>query len=150
MPQDEYKKRKYEKDYLKFGFTDAINKRQIVSKCVICPKNLSSNALRPSRSQFHLGAKHPGPQDKFLEFFVTKDESFKRMKMVNSDAFRKYLSSEAAEALFETAYLIALAKKPHNTGRTLTKLGLLTAASLVLRKANEKELAKISLSDSTV
>ena len=84
------------------------------------PENLSNDALGPSCLQRHLRKKHPGLQNKILEFFRAKEELFKRMKIVSSDVFRKYSYAEAVEALFEIAYLIALA------------IALLKAASLVL------------------
>ena len=71
------------------------------------------------------------------------------MKIASSYAFREHSSAEAVEASFKIAYLIALAKKPHNIEETLIKLCMLKAASLVLGKANT-ELANISFSDSTV
>ena len=97
-----------------------------------------------------LREEHPGLQDKNLESFKAKEESFKRMKIVSSDAFWKYSSAEAVEASFEIAYSIALAKNLHNIGKTLIKLCMLTAASLVLGEANRKERAKIFLTDPTV
>ena len=42
------KKRKYDTNYLKFGFIEATEKGQVVPKCVICLENLSNDALRPS------------------------------------------------------------------------------------------------------
>jgi len=48
------KKRKYDKDYLKYGFIDTTVSGQIVPQCVICFENLSNDALRPSRLQRHL------------------------------------------------------------------------------------------------
>ena len=69
---------------------------------------------------------------------------------MSSDAFRKYLSAEAVEASFATAYLIVLAKKSHNIGERFMKSCMLKAASLVLVVANREELAKISFSDFTV
>ena len=144
------KKRKYDTNYLKFGFIEATEKGQVVPKCVICLENLSNDALRPSRLQRHLQAKHPGLQDKSLAFFEAKKESFKRMKIVSGETFRNSSSAETVEASFKIAYMIALAKKPHNIGETLIKPCMLTATSLVLGEANSKKLAKISLSDSTV
>ena len=68
------------------------------------------------------------------------------MKIVSSDAPRKYSSVEAVKASFEIAYSIARAKKPHNIGETSTKPCMLKAFSLVLVEVNRKKLAKISLS----
>ena len=72
------------------------------------------------------------------------------MKIVSRDVLLKYSSAEAVEASFKIACLIALAKKPHNIRKTLMKRCVLKAASLVFGDANWKELAKISISDSTV
>ena len=88
---------------------------------VQCLENLSNVALRPSRLQRHLRGKHPDLQDKNSEFFEAKEESFKRKKIVSNHAFRKYSSAEAVESSFEIAFLIALAKKPHNIKETLIK-----------------------------
>ena len=53
------KKRKYNKEYLQYGFTNATVNNQIVPQCVICYKKLSNDALRPSRLKRYLEAKHP-------------------------------------------------------------------------------------------
>ena len=58
--------------------------------------------------------------------------------------------SEVVEASFEITYLTALAKKPHNIGKTLIKPCMRKADSLVLEEVNTKKLLNISLSDSTV
>ena len=60
------------------------------------------------------------------------------MKIVSSYAFRKYSSAEAVEASFKIAFLIALAKKPHNIEKTLIKSCMLKEASLVLGRQTEK------------
>ena len=66
-----------------------------------------------------------------LRIFESKEELFKRMKIVSSNAFQKYSSAEAVEASSKIAYLIALAKKPHNIGGTSIKPCMLKEASLV-------------------
>ena len=144
------KKRKYDKDYLKYGFIDTTVNGQVVPQCVICFENLSNDALRLSRLQRHLQRKHPCHQDKPLAFFQSKKDSFKRMKMASSECFRQSSSADVVEASFEIAHMIAQAKKPHNIGETLIKPCMLKAASLVLGESNSKKLATISLSDSTI
>ena len=69
---------------------------------------------------------------------------------MSSDAFRKYLSDKAVEASFEIAYLIVLAKKPHDIRKTFIKPCMVKATSLGFGEANRKELKKILFSDSTV
>ena len=72
------KKRKCNKDYLQYGFTNAIVNGQVVPQCVICYKKLSNDAMRPSRLKGHLETKHPGHQNKSLAFFESKQNSFKK------------------------------------------------------------------------
>lgn len=144
------KKRKYDKDYLKFGFIDTIVNDEVVPQCVICFQNLSNDALRPTRLQRHLEKKHPDHQNKPLAFFQSKKDSFKKMKIASSECFRQSSSAEVVEASFEIAHMIAQEKKPHSIGETLIKPCMLKAARLVLGETNSKKLAKISLSDSTI
>ena len=144
------KKRKYNEEYLQYGFTDAAVNDQVVPECVICFEKLSNDALRPNRLKRHLLTKHPLPQTKPLAFFQSKKDSFKKMKIACAENFSQLSSAELVEASFEIAQMIAQAKKTHNIGETLIKPCMLKASSLVLRESNSKKLAKISLSDSTI
>ena len=81
LPQDDFKKRKYDNDYHKFGFIKAVDKGHVVPKCVIYLENLSNVALRPSRLQRHLRAKLPDLQDKNSEFLNPKKSCLKERKL---------------------------------------------------------------------
>nr|XP_039256336.1 zinc finger BED domain-containing protein 5-like [Styela clava] len=115
------KKRKFDSRYLQYRFTDATENGQVVAKCVICLQSLSNDALRPSRLQRHLRTKHSSLQNKPLAFFQTREESFKKMKIVGEESFRQSSSAEVVEASYEIANMIARAKKPHNIGETLNQ-----------------------------
>ncbi|KRZ61820.1 SCAN domain-containing protein 3 [Trichinella nativa] len=53
------KKRKYDAEYIKYGFV-AIEKNGVeVPQCVVCLDTLSNDALRPTRLQRHLHNRHP-------------------------------------------------------------------------------------------
>jgi len=106
------KKRKYDKDYLKFGFIDTTVNDQVVPQCVICFENLSNDALRPSRLQRHLQTKHPGHQDKPLAFFQSKKDSFKIMKIASRECFCQSTTAEVVEASYEIAHMIAKRRNP--------------------------------------
>ena len=144
------KKRKFNEEYLQYGFTDATVNGQVVPQCVICFEKLSNDALRPNRLKRHLQTKHPLHQTKPLAFFQSKKDSFKKMKIACAKSFGQLSSAEVVEASFEIAQMIAQAKKPHNIGETLIKPCMLKASSLVLGESSSKKLAKISLSDSTI
>ena len=144
------KKRKFNEEYLQYGFTDATVNGQVVPQCVICFEKLSNDALRPNRLKRHLQTKHPLHQTKPLAFFQSKKDYFKKMKIACAKSFGQLSSAEVVEASFEIAQMIAQAKKPHNIGETLIKPCMLKASSLVLGESSSKKLAKISLSDSTI
>ena len=139
------KKRKYNEEYLQYGFTNAAVNGQVVPQCVICFGKLSNDALRPN-----LQTKHPLHQTKPLAFFQSKKDSFKKMKIACAENFSQLSFAELVEASFEIAQMIAQAKQLHNIGETLIKPCMLKASSRVLGESNSKKLAKISLSDSTI
>ena len=51
-----------------------------------------------------------------------------------SNWFRQFSSAEIVKGSFEIAYMIAKAKKPHNTGKALIKPCMLKAANRTLGK----------------
>uniref|UniRef100_A0A1Y1L4N5 BED-type domain-containing protein n=1 Tax=Photinus pyralis TaxID=7054 RepID=A0A1Y1L4N5_PHOPY len=62
------KKRHYDDNYLKYGFTAINNKPQ----CVICGDVLSSESMKPSKLKRHLTTKHQKEANKPLDFFERK------------------------------------------------------------------------------
>ena len=86
----------------------------------ICFKNLSNDALRPSRLQRHLQTKHTSHQETF-GIFQGKIDSFKTLKVFTAESCCQSSSFEVAEAFFEIAQMIAEANKPHNIGEILIK-----------------------------
>ena len=139
------KKRKYNEEYLQYGFTDPAVNGQVVPQCVICFEKLRNDALRPNRLKRHLQTKHSLHQMKPLAFFQSKKDFFRKMKIARAENFSQLSFAELVEASFEIAQMIAQAKKPHNIGKTLIKPCMLKASSLVLGESNSKKLAKITL-----
>ena len=70
------KVRKYNEDYLQYGFTNAIINGQVAPQCVICYEKLSNNTMKSSRLKRHLQTKHPGHQNKSLAFLQSKKDYF--------------------------------------------------------------------------
>ncbi|CAK1591819.1 unnamed protein product [Parnassius mnemosyne] len=125
------KKRKYNDDYIKYGFV-VIKKGDIDHpQCVICYKVLSNDAMRPSRLERHLSTKHSSLKDKPKEFFASKSASLKRMKLDSTGSFAKS-SEKVLQASYELSLIIAKAKKSHTIGESLIKPCLLKAADIYL------------------
>ena len=51
--------RKYDREYIKYGFISAGTDLKPTAQCVECAQILSNEALKPSKLQRHLGSKHP-------------------------------------------------------------------------------------------
>ncbi|XP_068227419.1 protein FAM200C-like [Palaemon carinicauda] len=143
------KKRKYNEDYIRFGFVSLRKGDTEVPQCVICYKTLSNDGMQPSRLERHLQTAHPGLVDKPKAFFETKKHTLKQVKMDDSGVFRQQ-SSKVVEASYEISMLIAKSKKSHNIGETLIKPSILCAAQLILGKDSANKLSQISLSNDTV
>ncbi|CAH2006297.1 unnamed protein product [Acanthoscelides obtectus] len=71
-------------------------------------KVLSNDSMRPNRLERHLKQQHPTLVLKTKEFFPSKAESLKRMRLDKSGSYHT--------ALFEIAFMIAKQKKPQTIG----------------------------------
>lgn len=61
-------KRKYNPDYIKYGFTSSDEKPQ----CVECGEVLANESMKPSKLERHLQTKHPICVGKPVDYFVRK------------------------------------------------------------------------------
>lgn len=65
-------KRKYDNNYIKFGFTSIESNGEIKPQCVICATVLANEALKPAKLKRHLETVHPDLSNRPLEFFQGK------------------------------------------------------------------------------
>jgi hypothetical protein len=112
-------------------------------------KNAEQCVMRPSRLGRHLSQNHGNLIKKPVEFFSTKRDSLKHIKLDNTGTFLEE-SAKAVKASCEIALLISKGEKLHTTGETLVKPCSLSAAKILLGEEIEKKFQKISLPDSTV
>lgn len=143
------KKRLFNEDYIKYGFTVLDKNGTQLPQCVVCHLVLSNDAMRPARLERHLTTNHVALKDKPKDYFVAKLNTFKRMKLDSTGVFHQD-TTNVVEASYELALLIAKEKKAHTIGETLVKPCMLTAAKIVLGDESRQKLSKISLSDNTV
>lgn len=143
------KKRKFSEDYIKFGFTFIEKDELQLPQCVICMKVLSNDSLRPSRLERHLKQQHPTLVLETKEFFSSKAESLKRMRLDKSGSYHTSVSQHL-KASFEIAFMIAKQKKPHTIGEELIKPCVLKATQIILGEDAEQKMKSISLSNNTV
>ncbi|KRZ92366.1 SCAN domain-containing protein 3 [Trichinella sp. T8] len=143
------KKRKYDAEYIKYGFV-AIEKNGVeVPQCVVCLDTLSNNALRPTRLQRHLHNRHPELSKKPVEYFCAKRDSLSQMRLDKKGKYNQE-TAKAVKVSYEIAKLIAKNKKPHTIGENLVKPCIVNAVKILLGDDMAKQFKNISLSDSTV
>lgn len=66
--------RKYNPDFLKFGFVYSGLKEEPLLQCVICFKILSNECLKMSKLERHLSTKHPEHQNvKVSRLFLNQE-----------------------------------------------------------------------------
>ena len=75
------KKRKYQDNYLDFGFTYLIKDDLQILQCVVCMKTFSSSTMKPASLKQHLANAHPSMMSKNRSFFESKPSSLKRQKL---------------------------------------------------------------------
>ncbi|XP_072384712.1 protein FAM200C-like [Diabrotica undecimpunctata] len=146
------KKRKYNDDYIKYGFICMLKVNVEHHQCVICDEVLSNKAmrLRPNRLERHLSSKHNSFKDKPKEFFVTKSQNLKRMKL-DTTGSTAHSSEKVLESSYEQSLLIAKENKSHINGETLVKPCVLKTADSTLGTQSKQKLSLyIPLSDNTV
>ena len=145
------KQRKYDKDYLKLGFTSIVENGLTKLQCVkpLCNVVLSVEAMKPSKLKRHLESKHPQHAGKDLSFIQGNEASLKRQKLDYEGYFLQQ-NKALVEASNETAFAIAKQTKPNSIGETLVKPCVITMVKLVLGENCTKKIEQISLSDDTV
>ena len=61
--------RKYDQEYLKYGFVSSGDENSPKPLCVICGVTLSNDAMKPSKLLRHLNSAHPAYKDKPIVIF---------------------------------------------------------------------------------
>ena len=67
IPKIEMPKRKYDVNYLDYGFTFVEGRKEQLPQCVICHKTLSNDSMKPHQLKKHLSIVHPQFVGKFTK-----------------------------------------------------------------------------------
>ena len=97
--------RKYNRDYLNFGFTVAEREGVEHPQCVICCKVLAADCMLPSKLKRHLTTVHKKLSEKPREFFARKLKEMNKQSVVFSNFL--HTPAKAQLASFKVAYRIA-------------------------------------------
>ena len=101
--------RKYDSDYIKYGFIKAGNDFEPKAQCVICAKILSNASLKPSKLKRHLYTNHPKSAMKPKDYFERKKDDVQAQQQVLT-SFTTH-SQSALKASFLVAGRVACCKK---------------------------------------
>lgn len=138
------KKRLYDDNYLKFGFTVIDSKPQ----CVICFEILSRESMKPSKLVRHLNTKHPNEKNKPVEFFERKLKALEHQKTAIGQMSN--LNEKALLASYRVAFRVAKAGKSHSIAENLILPAALDIAEIMFGKQEVEKLKSIPLSDNTI
>nr|CAD7405088.1 unnamed protein product [Timema poppensis] len=128
-------KRKYDSDYIKFGFTAIEVIKEVRPQCVICTMVLINEALKPAKLERHLKTVHHNLSDQLTENIAGKLENLKKMKR-DKTGQRHELSEKALAASFEGTFLVTQTIARALVEANITGGSIINLASIVGRTGN--------------
>ena len=72
-------KRKYNTEYIKYGFLSVQHRGDCFSQCVICMKTLCNSAMKPRLLKRHLESNHSAKKDRDKSYFQRLSENVERV-----------------------------------------------------------------------
>ena len=143
------KYKQYSVEYLKYGFIQSPTNPQ-QPMCLVCEKNFSNEAMKPSRLLEHLQKIHPDKSGKTLAFFHSLRDQFLKRNTINMFTSSSKNSDDSLKASYNISLLIPKAGKPHTIGEELILPAVKEVIKTVLHKSPEQVIKSIPLSDNSV
>ncbi len=141
-------KRKYNEEYLKFGFI-AIEENDCQKPfCVVCRTKFENNALFPAKLKRHLETIHKDLAEKPIDYFQRKRDQYLNEIQVIKKSLK--INDKALQASYVISLQIAKCKKPHNIGEELILPAIIETCKLFFGEEKSKIIETIPLSNDTV
>ena len=140
--------RKYDSDYIKYGFIKAGNNFEPKAQCVMCAKILSNASLKPSKLKRHLDTNHPKSAMKPKGYFERKKDDMQAQQQVLT-SFTTH-SQSALKASFLVAGRVARCKKAFTIAEELILPSAIDMCREVIGGKAASKLELISLSNNTI
>lgn len=139
--------RKYNPDYLRYGFYFTEKEGKECPLCVVCEQVLANSCMAPTKLIRHFST-HEEVQEKPREYF----QSLKNKLKGQAHAMQTYSKTELAaiEASFVVAYEIAKTKKPFTIAERLIQPCMSKVAEIMLDKAAVARINMVPMSDTTI
>ena len=138
------KKRKYQDNYLDFGFTYLIQNGLQIPQCILCMKAFSNSITKAVLLKQHLANTHPSMISKNRSFFEIHLSSLKRQKLDRTRMFWQ-TNNTTVHASFAIALHVAKAKKAHTIGETLLKPFILQSVKLMLGEKASQTMKRMPM-----
>ena len=140
--------RKYDPEYIKYGFISAGPDLELKAQCVECAQILSNEALKPSKLKRHLDSKHPEVAEKPKEYFKRKGEDLQKQQGILTSFTAR--TKSALKASYLVASRIARSKKAFTIGEELILPSAIDMCREIIGEAAASKLQRVSLSNDTV
>lgn len=140
--------RRYDANYLKYGFVCTIVSGEQRPQCVVCSTVLSNAALIPAKLKRHLQTLHSELVGKPIEYFQRQCDALSKQKSCISQATK--INQKALRASYLLAVRIAKSRKPHNVGESLILPAAIEICKEICGEAVAEKLKVIPVSNDTI
>ena len=132
-------KRKYNTEYIKYGFVSVQRRGEYLPQCVICMRTLSNSAMKPSLLKRHLELNHSDKKDRDKSYFQRLGENVKRQRLDQTGQ-----SYQKGAGIFHASYEVSLLIAKNMKAYTIAENLVLSAAKILVRNLiGEKEAEKL-------
>ena len=146
--KEQTRRRHYQKEFLKYGFTCQVKGNLDHPQCVICGDVLANESLKPVKLKRHLETRHPEEATKQMTFFLRKEAALQGQKTAVHE--QATLPAKALAASYEVAHLVAKAQKPHTIAESLILPAAIAMTTAMHGEKIASALKQIPLSNDTV
>lgn len=148
--ENKRKFRKYDNNYLDFGFTYITIDNEERPKCIICLKVrvLAADSMVPNKLKRHLETTHSTLMNKSRDYFVR--QLAKLEKQFSSFVKQTNVPSKALLASYKVAFRIAQYKKHHTIAEELILPSAIDMVSTLIGESVANQLKNIPLSNNTI
>uniref|UniRef100_A0A1B6DEN8 Uncharacterized protein n=1 Tax=Clastoptera arizonana TaxID=38151 RepID=A0A1B6DEN8_9HEMI len=131
--------RKYNPDFLKFGFVCSGSEEEPLPQCVICFEMLSNECMKVSKLERHLSTKHPECVGKSLQYFQIKKRNLSMTKSTMEKSSKQ--NKITTRVSYELSLLIAKKGSVHTVGEDL----IIPAAKIISNALFDEKSTKKSM-----
>lgn len=140
--------RKYNPEFLKFGFVCSGSEEETLPQCVICFEILSNECMKVSKLERHLSTKHPECVGKSLQYFQMKKRNLSMTKSTMEKSSNQ--NKITTRISYELSLLIAKKGSAHTVGEDLIIPAAKIISNALFDEKSTKKINEIPLSNTTV